>query len=161
MSRGIESRVAPELDVAYWIDSQGQEISSFNLSDLGSAYKILYCFQDWCPGCHANGFPTLKKLIDHLPKSDFTFAAIQTVFEGAEVNTADKLRVNQLKYQLEIPFGQNSPAHGDRHPSIMKNYRTGGTPWFIFIDPQGKVIFNDFHLNAEKLIEQFGTEALT
>jgi len=35
----------------------------------------------------------------------------------------------------------------------MYHYRTGGTPWFIFIDQDNKVIFNDFHLNDEKAIE--------
>ncbi|AMS41435.1 hypothetical protein N7E70_011930 [Aminobacter sp. NyZ550] len=34
----------------------------------------------------------------------------------------------------------------------MQDYRTGGTPWFIIIDPAGKVVFNDFHLDADLLI---------
>ena len=39
----------------------------------------------------------------------------------------------------------------------MKGYKTGGTPWFILIDQNGKVIFNDFHLNADKAIEYLKT----
>jgi len=37
--------------------------------------------------------------------------------------------------------------------TVMYHYRTGGTPWFIFINQEGKVVFNDFHLNTEKAIE--------
>ena len=46
-------------------------------------------------------------------------------------------------------------AHGI--PEIMKNYRSGGTPWAVIIDPQGMVAYNDFHIdtdNALKLIEK-------
>lgn len=35
----------------------------------------------------------------------------------------------------------------------MTNYRTGGTPWLVLIDPDGAVVFNDFHVNAEGLIQ--------
>ncbi|MFT6809669.1 MAG: hypothetical protein ACJA01_002907 [Saprospiraceae bacterium] len=35
----------------------------------------------------------------------------------------------------------------------MYSYRSGGTPWFILIDQNDRVVFNDFHLNTEKAIE--------
>ena len=35
----------------------------------------------------------------------------------------------------------------------MYDYRTGGTPWFIFINQQDVVVFNDYHLNVDKAIE--------
>ncbi len=80
-----------------------------------------------------------------------TFLAVQTVFEGYRVNTPDKLRHNQLKYDLTIPMAH---AAGDpdthRAPAIMSAYRSGGTPWTVIIDPGGRVAYNGFHINADE-----------
>ncbi|HEY4197902.1 MAG TPA: hypothetical protein VGM63_20315, partial [Mucilaginibacter sp.] len=82
------------------------------------------------------------------------FLAIQTVFEGREVNTFEKLVETQKKYELEIPFGQDDGnASTDNISDIMFNYRTGGTPWFIFIDVNRNVVFSDFHLDVENAIQ--------
>ena len=35
----------------------------------------------------------------------------------------------------------------------MRDYRTGGTPWIVLVDPTGQVAFNDYHIDADKLIE--------
>lgn len=60
----------------------------------------------------------------------------------------------QKQYKLEIPFGQDEGDESTQNIStVMYHYRTGGTPWFIFINQEGKVVFNDFHLNTEKAIE--------
>ena len=85
-------------------------------------------FQHWCPGCHSHGFPTPQKLIKALGDRGFAFAAVQTVFEGAESNTFERLRETQLRYGLNIPFGHD-PAIG-RASSLMADYGTRGTPWF-------------------------------
>ena len=78
------------------------------------------------------------------------FVGIQTVFEGFGINTEDKLRKNQLKYDVQVPMAH---AAGDQQthniPEIMRNYRSGGTPWTVIIDPSGKVAFNDFHIDAD------------
>jgi len=65
----------------------------------------------------------------------------------------DKLIETQKKYDLKIPFGHDvgNENTGSRS-STMYHYRTGGTPWFIFIDQNDIVVFNDF-LNEEKAIE--------
>ena len=52
---------AKELRVNEWIDGNGQLMDRpLRLADFGDGYKIIYCFQHWCSGCHARGFPTLK-----------------------------------------------------------------------------------------------------
>lgn len=158
MTMGINYQKAPELRVPYWIDALGQPRDALKLSDLGDGYKIIYCFQSWCPGCHSRGFPTLQKLVKALAGTGFGFAVIQTVFEGESQNTIDQLVEMQSKYNLPIDFGHD-PASG-HYPSVMEDYRTAGTPWFILIDPKGHVIFNDFDLDADKLIAAIQSPAI-
>ena len=61
--------------------------------------------------------------------------------------------VTQKQYQLKIPFGHDAGADGKSISNVMKNYQTGGTPWFIFIDKLNNVIFSDFHLNPDAAID--------
>ena len=100
------------------------------------------------------GFPTLQQLTKAFKENDaVVFLAIQTVFEGYTVNTRDKLRANQEKYELAIPMAhdpgdpQSAPT-----PKTMINYRSGGTPWTVIIDPAGQVVFNDFHIKVNKAV---------
>ena len=80
--------------------------------------------------------------------------AIQTVFEGYSINTKDKLRKNQLKYDLKIPMA-HAAGNPQTHtiPDIMGKYRSGGTPWTVIIDPAGTVVYNQFHIDANLAAE--------
>ena len=143
-------RPAIELQVEDWIDREGNPSAPIRLADLGEGYKVIYCFQHWCPGCHSYGFPALKRLVESLEGRGFGFAVIQTVFEGAYTNTRERLRENQLKYALQIPFGHDYREHA--RPITMDSYRTGGTPWFLVIKPEGPLVVSNCRLDAEALI---------
>jgi len=152
---GIEGYQAPELKVPLWINGDGEKTTPIKLEEAAGKFKVIYCFQAWCPGCHSRGLPALQKMVEALKdKDDVAFFAIQTVFEGKHANTFERMAEIQKEYDLAIPFGHDE---GDEHTqnisSTMFNYRTGGTPWFIFIDQEGTVVFNDFHLNTDKAIE--------
>ena len=159
-SPGIEGRSAPELDVGYWIDGDGNT-TNFTMAEHGKGkWVYLKCFQNWCPGCHKHGFPALKAFSDRFhDHPDVAIAAIQTVFEGYRSNTRSAVRELQKRYKLPIPMGHD-PANPDTHEfsSTMVNYRTGGTPWVIVINPGGVVMYNNFHVNSEKLIEYIAAE---
>jgi thiol-disulfide isomerase/thioredoxin len=117
--------------------------------------RHLKCFQNWCPGCHKYGFPTLKKVADAFDGDDrVSVAAVQTVFEGFSENTQAAVRELQLRYQLPIPMGHD-PARDEHEglPKTMLSYRTGGTPWVIIIDPLGTVAYNDYHIDGDGFIE--------
>lgn len=150
----IAERQAPELRVQKWISADGGSIAPLKLSDLGTGPKILFAFQHWCGGCHSHGFPTLQRLHSALSRRDVGFAVIQTVFEGAEENTFEKLRLNQLEYGLPVAFGHDEPPTGATLPTFMEDYHTRGTPWFSVIDADGRVVYSDFHLDAEQLVRQ-------
>ena len=144
---------APEFDVKQWIDAKGKEIKPIKLSDFKGKFKVVYCFQYWCPGCHKRGLPDLKKMVDGLKdQPEVVFLAIQTVFEGHHENTFDKIKKVQDQYDLKIPFGHDAGNDGKSTSNIMNHYQTQGTPWFIFIDKLDNIVFADFHLNAEAAI---------
>ena len=155
METGIVGRPAPELECVRWIDENGDERSPLTLAELGLGFKILYFFQDWCAGCHRHGFPTFVTLARELRDKDVGLAAVQTVFEGAEVNTFDRVRENQRRYRLRVPFGHavTDPGSVDTVPAIMKAYRSGGTPWFVVIAPDGRVVWDGFLLAADGIIQ--------
>lgn len=147
-------QMAPEFEVNQWIDAGGNKINPIKLSDFEGKFKVVYCFQSWCKGCHSRGFPALQKMVDALKENDkVTFLAIQTVFEGHNANTYDKIVETQKQYSLKIPFGHDAGDDGKSTSNIMKNYLTGGTPWFIFINKHNHIVFADFHLIEAVAIE--------
>jgi thiol-disulfide isomerase/thioredoxin len=148
---GIQGRIAPELEIEYWIDVNGDP-TGFHLADHEGKWIFLKCFQSWCPGCHSHGFPALKRISDAFADNPkIAFAGIQTVFEGHYTNTVDKVREIQLRYDLRMPMGHD-PGLDERQPRTMRDYRTGGTPWMILIDPRRQVVFNDFGIDVDKAI---------
>jgi thiol-disulfide isomerase/thioredoxin len=155
METGIVGLPAPQLEKVRWIDEDGDERSPLTLAELGQGFKILYFFQDWCAGCHAHGFPTFVTIAEELRDKGVGLAAIQTVFEGSDVNTFDRLRENQRRYGLRVPFGHaaTDSASVEAVPPIMEAYRSGGTPWFVVIAPDGRVVYDGFQLDAESLLQ--------
>lgn len=150
---GILGKTAPDVEGSNWIDREGRP-TDFSMAELRGRWVYLKCFQSWCPGCHRYGFPTLKKVADAFEGEDrFVAIGIQTVFEGFSTNTADKIRDIQRRYELPIKMGHDAgEPDGDHRPTTMRRYRTGGTPWVIIIDPKGMVVFNDYHIDADKFI---------
>jgi thiol-disulfide isomerase/thioredoxin len=155
METGIVGLHAPPLENVRWIDGNGDGRSPLSLAELGQGFKILYFFQDWCAGCHAHGFPTFVTLANRLHDKGVGLAVIQTVFEGSEINTFDRLRENQQRYGLRVPFGHAAAvaALADTTPQIMAAYRSGGTPWFVVIAPDGRVVYDGFGLDADRLVQ--------
>ncbi len=100
------------------------------------------------------GFPTLQKVTQAFKnENQVIFLAVQTVFEGYDFNSQDKLRKNQLEWGLKIPMAHaagNPQTHGI--PAIMSKYRSGGTPWTVLIDPKGSVVYNHFHIQPPQAI---------
>jgi thiol-disulfide isomerase/thioredoxin len=158
-------KLAPELDVPYWIDGQGKPQDAFSIHANRGKWIYLKCFQEWCPSCHSVGFPNLQKLVAAFPDNEHIVSAvIQTTFEGGAANTKDALRKNQLRYNLDLPFGHDEgnltlPKSDPHHyPTTMTAYQTGGTPWVVVINPEGEIMFNDFHIDMDKLIAFLKTQ---
>ena len=144
---------APEFNVKDWVDANGNKTDQVKLSDFDGKFKVVFCFQSWCPGCHSVGLPNLKKMVETLKdNSNIVFFAIQTVFEGHNENTFAKMLETQKKYELKIPFGHDAGDDGKSRSNFMQNYDTGGTPWFVFIDQDDVVVHAGFHINVDAAI---------
>ena len=152
---GIAGQTGSELrDNIQWIDGKGDAADPIKLKEFKDNYKVIYGFQAWCPGCHSRGLPSLKKMTEELKDNEnVSFMAIQTVFEGAHANTFERMQEIQKEYGLAIPFGHDTgDATTKQRSGTMMDYRTGGTPWFIILDENNKVVFNDYHLEVDKAI---------
>lgn len=151
--RGIVGQAAPELHAAFWIDATGQR-TQFSLTAQRGRWVHIKCWQSWCPGCHSHGFPALQRMVEAFDgEPRVVNVAVQTVFEGHGVNTGDRVRETQLQYDLPIHFGHD-PGRGQAHdrPRTMRDYRTGGTPWHILVNPDGMVVADGFSLNTDVAI---------
>ena len=145
---------APEFLVNSWIDINGNKIEAIKLSDFKGKFKIVFCFQSWCRGCHTKGLPDLKRMVDSLKENEnVIFLAVQTVFEGHHANTFEKMVELQKRFDIQIPFGHDAGDDGKSMSNIMQNYKTGGTPCFIFIDKDDYVVYSDFHFYPKTAIE--------
>lgn len=156
---GIRGRPAPEIELDYWIDGDGKS-TRFSVADARGKWVFLKCFQNWCPGCHKSGFPTLKAFADEFhDHPDVAIAGIQTVFEGHSTNTLEAVRELALRYDLPNVMGHD-PGDPETHqpPQTMQLYRTGGTPWLILIEPGGTVVFDGFHVDKDRLIDFVGEQ---
>lgn len=162
--RGVLGEKAGSWGASHWIQlpKGHKENGGKNLgpSDFSGKVLYLYCFQSWCPGCHSQGFPMLKKVSDHYQDDpDVSFVSIQTVFEGHSTNTPSQVSKMAERYGFSFPMAHSGSKSS--RSKIMKNYRTGGTPWVIIIDKKGVVRYNAFHISeekAKKLIEKLKAE---
>ena len=146
--RGILGKSAPAWTVDNWFNLLANT-ESIDLSDYRGKVVYLYCFQSWCPGCHKYGFPTLQKLIAaYKNNNNVEFVAVQTTFEGYHTNTFESAKRTAKQYELNIPIGHSGTA-GVRS-QLMRDYRTGGTPWTVIIDQSGIVRYNDFHIKVDQ-----------
>jgi hypothetical protein len=152
MPPSVVGQPAPELTVPCWIDAEGKERPTLTLKELGARHRLLFFYQHWCAGCHSHGFPILQALVRNPHAKNVGIAAVQTAFEGAYVNTRDKLPLDQQRYGLRIPFGHEGRCSPDVLPTTMGNYCTGGTPWFVAIDPDGVAVQDGFTIDVDGFI---------
>lgn len=152
MQFGILGLDAPELTVNDWIDGDGSAAARpFRLGEHTDKVRVLFAFQAWCPSCHTAGFPALKSILAHYSGNpNVVFAAIQTVFEGFGSNGQERRLEMLQEYDIALPVGQDEAFP---RPDVITAYRTGGTPWFIVINREGKVIHNGYRLELRKAVK--------
>ena len=152
---GIEGQPAPEFRLAQWFDAEGKKLNdAIKLGDYRGRYVLLMFWQSWCPGCHKHAFPTMKAVKEHFAdEQGLALLGAQTVFEGFSTNTLDQVTAVQQEYGLNFPMAHDDgEEHKLERSYLMNQYRSGGTPWMVLIDPKGIVLANAFHFSTQNLI---------
>ncbi len=152
MIYGIQGQHAPSWQGVTWFSlPNGQH--SLDVKDLLGKVIYLYCFQSWCPGCHAHGFPLLGSMVEAFKNSDdVIFVTIQTVFEGFDTNTLEEAKKVVSQNKLDIPAGHEAGMQNSGS-QVMQRYRSGGTPWTVVIDKKGVVRYNHFQASSAAMKE--------
>ena len=149
--RGIVGKPAPPLVVDQWVHTPESDTPP-SLETLRGDVIVLFFFQSWCPGCHSSGFPTLQHLADHFDGTERVhFIAVQTAFEGHQSNTPSRAASTVKQYDLEIPVG-HAGSEGN-HPRLMRDFRSGGTPWLVIIGPDGTVVSDGFRIESSRAVK--------
>lgn len=152
---GITGRAAPDFRFETWLANVDAG-DGLSLVSIDEPIVYLYNFQSWCPGCHSHGFPTMKAVKNHVETTGrahlVKFVAVQTVFEGHDSNTEQAALESVKRHELaDIALGHDSGSP----PTIMEDYRTGGTPWTVIVGPGSDriVLADGFQIDAPTAIE--------
>ncbi|MBT3982122.1 MAG: TlpA family protein disulfide reductase [Bacteriovoracaceae bacterium] len=152
---GILGKLAPEFRKMLWYSPVGKPTVPYKLSDQDGKIIYLHFFQSWCPGCLSHGLPTIKALSEkYKDNKSVEFYAIQTVFEGLQVNSKQKVLSIKNRFKLNIPMAHDDGSlEGAKKSMSMYDYKSGGTPWAVIISPSREVVYNDFHITVAKASE--------
>ncbi len=152
MPDGIKGEEAPALLLDEWFDGDGNEMDQVDLYDFTSEekYVVMMFYFNTCHGCHEYGLPDYKQIIDAFEGDDrIQFLAVQTVMGAPKKNQPKHIIKTQKKYDIHIPFGHDY-AEEDGVARLMKVYDAVGTPWYVVINPEGKVIYNHYTMVPEE-----------
>lgn len=104
---------------------------------------VIHAFQCSSLDCRYRGFPVHRKLEAHFQGAeDVVLFHLQTVFEEEERNTPRKGHDMAESFGVMVPVGQDAHVDGAAKSTLMTRFGTGGTPWTIVLDKQGKVAWS-------------------
>ena len=122
----IESHIAPE----WALESlDGSEVPS--LASFRGKYVLILIFSRGCPGCMGRAIPFSLELQKEYPL--LQTIAIHTHFEGPEYSD------HQIK-EVELYFKLPYPLYKDQGKTSYELYLAEGTPHWILLDIEGRVI---------------------
>ncbi len=129
---GVLGEAAAPLGVTRWVDASGQALEHFDLDRMPGRFKLIFCFQDACPGCRCDrlsgacpgGRRVSGERLRRVRRSPDRVRGLRFEHLGAHAGQSPR-------YALGIPFGHDAGDEQDGAGSeLMRRYRNGGTPWF-------------------------------
>ncbi|MDW3650687.1 MAG: TlpA disulfide reductase family protein [Bacteroidia bacterium] len=122
----IESHIAPE----WAIESlDGSEVPS--LASFRGKFVLILIFSRGCPGCMGRAIPFSLELQKNYP--ELQTIAIHSRFEGPEYSNH---QIEEVKLYFKLPY----PLYKDQGKETYERYRAEGTPHWILLDKEGRVI---------------------
>lgn len=157
---GLLNKVGPELTVDQWFAIP--EGLTPRLEPNRDKVICILMFQFDCPWSQEKGLPQLKAIQDAFADDpEVLLLAIQTPFRNFETNNHSNAIRMVKEMGLNVPVGQDGSV--DQRTVTYEAYRAYGTPWFVVIDKQGVVRFNDYDFpirTAKKLFNKLKAESV-
>ena len=151
---GILDELAPELTVNEW-SGISEGISARLESNRGKVICLLL-FQADCEWTQNVGLPDLKAIQDKFKDDpEVLLLAIHTPFRNYDENTFSNALQLVEKFEVDVPVGHDGSAN--KRTVTYDAFNAYGTPWFVVVDKQGVVRFNDITLplaDATKLFRK-------
>lgn len=149
---GILDELAPELTVNEW-SGISKGISARLESNRGKVICLLL-FQADCEWTRKVGLPELKAIQDKFADDpEVLLLAIHTPFRNFEKNTFSNALQLVEKFKVDVPVGHDGSAN--KRTVTYDAFNAYGTPWFVVVDKQGVVRFNDITLPLADAIKLF------
>lgn len=127
---------APEWTISQWLNAP----PDFGLAAMRGRVVLAGAFQMLCPGCVSGTIPQLREARALFPEQDVAVAAIHSVFEHHDANSAETLRAFLHENRITFPVGidRADPENGGV-PVTMRAYGFRGTPTLLLIDRSGQL----------------------
>lgn len=149
---GIVDEMGPELTPSEWWGIENNE--SALLANNRDKVVCLLFFQTDCHYSNSEGLPILKELQeDYGDDPQVKLIALQTPFRSDDLNTLAAAKALFEEKGLKGPVGHEGNSRKKSETYI--NYKVPGTPWFVVMDKQGVVRYNDSSLPIEEAREMF------
>ncbi|MCX7823524.1 MAG: TlpA family protein disulfide reductase [Syntrophobacterales bacterium] len=128
---------APDFSLTSIFDGKRITLSEFR----NSKYVLLYFWASWCPTCLETR-PQLEAFRKNTPSDRLEVLAIN-IGDGDSIDSIKKL---QMKYPLSVP------VLFDEGSKVSRSYGVRGVPFFVLIDPEGKIVYQGNELPKDRPI---------
>lgn len=108
-----------------------------NVADFYGKPLLILIFSLGCPGCLGRAIPFANKMVYEYGEKIQVFG-IHTNFEGVDF-PVEKFQSAKEELYIRFPFFKDKNFH-----DTFYDYGAGGTPHWILVDKEGKVIYSIF-----------------
>jgi peroxiredoxin len=156
----ISSRVAPELRVSQWFNTE----RPLSLQALRGRVVVLHAFQMLCPGCVTHGIPQAAAVHAAFPPDEVAVIGLHSVFEHHEAMAPHALQAFIHEYRIAFPVAVDAAGTPGPVPQTMQAYGLRGTPSLMVLDHEGRIRLHQFgrmdDLRLGALIGELRAEAV-
>ncbi|MDF1695276.1 MAG: TlpA disulfide reductase family protein [Saprospiraceae bacterium] len=119
------------------IESIFSEDTVPNVADFKGKPLLVLFFSLGCPGCLGRAIPYANRIV-YENEAQINVVGIHTNFEGIDIPKAKFERAKD-EFYMRFPFYKDK-----NYDTTFLNYGAGGTPHWLLVDKNGKLIYSIF-----------------